>query len=256
MLIALLAASAFIFALATTRFLTRLVRFELPRAPLAEGAMALGTALLLGAAVLGFDPAEHQTGGALSILFLAVAASGTAMVILRWGDFPLVGPVTSSLVGVVALALALRTAFPEQSPPGPMRLVTILHISATMVGFLLFTPAFVLGNLYLAQSWRLKTKQPSSTRLPPLVTLETTAWRLLTVGFVLYTLGIVGGWLSSSATHPALRPAHIVAATSWLIYAVAILRRYTSGWSGTRAAVALLAGFVTTSGAVLLYVMR
>jgi ABC-type uncharacterized transport system permease subunit len=255
MLLALLAASALIFAVATVRFLLRLVRYEVPRAAFAEGAMALGTAVLLGAAVLGVD-ATSNAGGALPILFIAVAASGTALVIQRWGDSPLIGPVTSSLVGTIALALALRLAFPEASPDGPMRVITILHIAATMVGFLLFTPAFVLGNLYLAQSWRLKTKQPSSTRIPPLVTLETTAWRLLTVGFVLYTLGIVGGTLSSSVSQPILRPAHIVAGTSWLIYAVSIFRRYSSGWSGTRAAVALLVGFITTSGAVLLYVLR
>jgi ABC-type uncharacterized transport system permease subunit len=174
----------------------------------------------------------------------------------RWGDVPRLGPVTSALVGMLALALLLHAGLPTTTPIGPIRTITILHITATLVGYLLFVPAFVLSNLYLGQAWRLKTKQPSSTRLPPLVTLETTAWRLLTVGFVLYTLGIVGGWLSSEAGIRELRPQHVIAASSWLVYAVALARRYASNWSGTRAALALHAGFILTSGAVLLYVLR
>lgn len=256
MVLALLGLAAAAYALATGLFLNRLVRYEVARSRSAEAVMAVATAMLLGAAVLGFDPASARAGAMLAVLFFGVAASGTALVILRWGDFPLLGPVTAALVGMVALAMLLHAAFPTVAPAAPVTTITILHVAATLVGYLLFVPAFVLANLYLGQSWRLKTKQPTSTRLPPLVTLEMTAWRLLTVGFVLYTLGIVGGWLSTSSTSPELRPQHVVAAVSWLVYAVALGVRFTSGWRGSRAAVALLAGFVTTSGAVLLYVLR
>jgi len=257
MVVGLLIASALAYFFATALFLNRLVRGEVTRRTRGEGAMVIGTALLLAAAVAGFDPSAgpHSSSG-LAILFIACAASGIALVMLRWADFPLLGPVTSALVGVVALVMALHALFPAPAPTGPVRVVTILHISATMIGYLLFVPAFVLGNLYLGQSWRLRTKQPSSTRLPPIVTLEATAWRLLSVGFVLYTLGIVGGWLSSETVHQAVRPQHVIAAISWLIYAVSLVRRYASGWRGARAAIALLAGFVVTSGAVLLYVLR
>jgi len=257
MVLALLGAAALLYALATGLFTTRLLRFEIGRSPFAEGAMACATAVLTGAALLAFHPSEnavHASG--LAVLFIAVAASVTALVVLRWGQFPLLGPVTSAMVGTVALALALQAAFPPMDARGPVTAVTVLHISATLIGYLLFAPAFVLGNLYIGQSWRLKTKQPSSTRLPPLGTLESTAWRLLTVGFVLYTLGIVGGWISTESTHQAVRPRHVMAALAWFIYAVALVRRFSSGWRGVRAAVALLAGFVVTSGAVLLYVLR
>lgn len=258
MVLALLGAAALLYALATGLFTSRLLRFEVGRSPLAEGAMACATALLMGSALLAFDPGQaaavHSSG--LAVLFIAVAASVTALVVLRWGQFPLLGPVTSAMVGTVALAMALHAAFPATGARGPVSAVTVLHIAATLVGYLLFAPAFVLGNLYIGQSWRLKTKQPSSTRLPPLGTLEATAWRLLTVGFVLYTLGIVGGWLSTESAHQAIRPQHVMAALAWLIYAVALVRRYASGWRGVRPAVALLAGFVVTSGAVLLYVLR
>lgn len=256
MFLVLLLASTAGFALATGLFLLRLIRSEIGRSPAAEGVMAVATALLLGAALVGFDrldPNHHSAP--LAVLFAAVAASTTALVVERWGDFPLLGPVTAALVASVALALALHDMFPNPVATGPVRPVTIIHVAATMVGFLLFVPAFALSTLYVAQSWRIKTKQSSNPRLPSLVTLETTSWRLLTVGFVLYTLGIVGGALSQEG--PLVpRPQHVLASISWLIYAVALWRRYTGGWSGVRAAVTLLAGFVWTSGAVLLYVLR
>ncbi len=248
----LLGLAAVVFGVASALFTARLLRYEVERSPFAEGAMAVATALALSGAILGFDPPL----AGLPVLFLAVAASVCALMVQRWGQFPLVGPVTAALVGTVALVMAIHEAVPNQPPTGAIGLVTILHISATLVGYLLFVPAFVLGNLYIAQSWRLKTKQPSSTRLPPLATLETSAWRLLTVGFVLYTLGIVGGWVSTEAAHQTLRPQHVFAGLSWLVYAVALARRYFGGWGGVRAAVTLLAGFVVTSGAVLLYVLR
>ena len=267
MVLALLGAAALAFALATGLFTTRLVRYEVGRSPFAEGAMAVATALLLGAAVVGIGGSGTSMGGGghLAVLLIAVAASATSLVLMRWGAqdpaagraaFPMLGPVTSAMVGMVALALLLHGAFPPGARGGPMSGVTMLHIAATLVGYLLFAPAFVLGNLYIGQSWRLKTKQLSSAKLPPLVTLETSAWRLLTVGFVLYTLGIVGGYVSSESGHESVRPQHVVAALAWLVYATALVRRYASGWRGVRAAVALLAGFVITSGAVLLYVLR
>lgn len=252
MILLVLGAASLLFGVATALFTTRLVRFELQRSTVAEGAMVIATALMLVAAVIGFE-SVHASG--LAVLFIGAVAAVTALVLLRIGQMPLLGPVTSALAGMVCLALALHLGWPDRPPPGVVGPVTILHVTATLVGYLLFAPAFVLGNLYVAQSWRLKTKQLQPTRLPPLATLEQSAWRLLTLGFVLYTLGIVGGWLSSG-TNGAVRPQHVVAAISWLVYAVALGRRYLSGWGGVRAAVTLLAGFVVTSGAVLLYMLR
>ncbi|MCC6619934.1 MAG: cytochrome c biogenesis protein CcsA [Deltaproteobacteria bacterium] len=257
MFVALLIASSLAFVVATGLFLVRLLRVEVARSAAAEGVMAVATALLLGAALVGFELLGGPHGAApLALLFVAVAASTTSLVVQRWGDFPLLGPITAALVAMVALALALHALFPPPTGPHVLRTVTILHIASTLIGYLLFVPAFALASLYVAQSWRIKTKQSSNPRLPSLVTLETSAWRLLTLGFVLYTLGIVGGALSQEGSGAGVRPPHVLAAISWIIYAVAIVRRHLHGWSGVRSAVTLLAGFVWTSGAVLLYMMR
>ena len=52
------------------------------------------------------------------------------------------------------------------------------------------------------------------------------------------------------------QPQHLLASLSWTIYAFAIYRRWRSGWRGRRAALALMAAFVVTFGAVLMYMMR
>lgn len=219
--------------------------------------MAIGTAMLLGALISGFGYGGEGEGGSLVMLFVTLAAAGGVLLALHMGDFPLVGPVSSAFIGMVALALALHALFPLPRMGGPLPLLAVLHITATFVGYLLFAPAFVLANLYVAQSWRLKTKQDPNPRLPSLMTLEKSAWRLLAIGFVLFSLGILGGTLTSAGGHGfVLRPQHVVAGLGWLIYGVALWRRFRSGWSGVRSAITLIAGFVVTTGAVLLYVLR
>jgi ABC-type uncharacterized transport system permease subunit len=257
MFIAILMLAAVAFFAATSLFLNRFVRFQRARSRAGLGAMAIGTALLLGALISGFGHGGEGEGGPLVMLFVTLAAAGGVLLALHMGDFPLVGPVSSAFIGMVALALGLHASFPLPRAPGPLPLLAVLHITATFVGYLLFAPAFVLANLYVAQSWRLKTKQDPNPRLPSLMTLEKSAWRLLAIGFVLFSLGILGGSLTRAGGHDfTLRPQHVVAAIGWLIYAVALWRRFRSGWSGVRSAITLIAGFVVTTGAVLLYVLR
>lgn len=257
MFIAILMAAAGAFFLATALFLSRIVRFQRARSESAMGAMVVGTALLLAALIAGFGRDQEIHGGAPVMLFVVLAISGAVLLTLHWGDYPLVGPVSSAFIGMVALALGLHALFPPPAAAGPLPVLAILHIAATFVGYLLFAPAFVLANLFIAQSWRLKTKQEANRRLPSLVTLERTAWRLLALGFVLFSLGIVGGVMTRPAGRAFdLRPQHVISAIGWLVYALALWRRYRFGWSGVRSAIALIAGFVVTTGAVLLYVLR
>ncbi len=252
----LLLASAAFFT-ATGLFLTRFVRFERARSRSAQGAMVFGTALLLAALLSAFGDATAVHPGATALLFATVAAAAGVLLTLHWGDFPLVGPVSAAFIATIALALGLHAVFPPTPITGPLPIIAVLHIAATFVGYLLLAPAFVLANLYVAQAWRLKTKQEVNRRLPSLMTLERSAWRLLALGFVLFSLGILGGALTRPGGRAfELRPQHLLAAAGWAIYAVALWRRFRSGWSGVRSAITLIAGFVVTTGAVLLYVLR
>ncbi len=254
----LFAAAAFL--VATALFLTRLLRFERAPSRAAHGAMAVGTALLLGALLAGFGLLGEASGGPLVLLFVTLAASGGALLAPSWGDSPLLGPVSAGFIGVVALALALHALSPSPATRGPLPAVAVLHIAATLVGYLLLAPAFVFALLYAGQAFRLKTKQGPNPRLPSLMTLEGRAWRLLTIGFALLTAGIAGGVVTGASREASaaglLRPQHVMAAIGWGIYAVALGRRALHGSGGVRSASALIVGFVVTTGAVMLYVLR
>lgn len=236
----------------------RLVRFDLAEPRLGHVFMGAATATIavaVGMALSGVDAPIRP--GALVLMSVAFALGAVGLVAQVSWKSALVGPVLAPIIGVVCVALALHIGLREPPlSPESVRAVTILHVSLTIVGFLLFIPAFVLSILYVGQVYRLKTKQAVTGRLPSLVTLERSAWRLLYVGYPIYTAGILIGfvWQDTGEFHVHAR--QIFAVLSWLIYGFAIWRRTRTGWRGARAAVTLMTAFTVTLGAVLLYTLR
>ncbi len=156
------------------------------------------------------------------------------------------------------LALAVKASRGDlPSGSGSLGAVTVVHIGATLLGFMLFVPAYVLSVLFLDQEYHLKNKTPGP-KLPSLLRLEQLSWRLVHVGFPIFSVGILLGvvWQELRGASSALRPEHLLAAGGWLVYAVVLALRLKTGWRGRRAALALMAAFVMTLSAALLYVMR
>lgn len=259
MFVPLLVAAVVGLSAATVIYVARLVRFDVAPPRAGHTAMGVGTLCLAGAAVSGLL-ADGGVGGyaaPLVVLLVAVAICAVGLVAQVYWDSPVAGPVVAPLVAVVSCALLFKIelADPALATEG-LRAVTILHISATLVGFMLFIPAYVLSALFVGQVYRLKTKQLSSARLPSLMTLEQSGWRLLYIGFPIFTVGILLGVVWQDSVMSGLRPRHVFAALSWCIYAFAIYRRLATGWRGARAAVTLMVAFTVTVGAVLLYTLR
>jgi ABC-type uncharacterized transport system permease subunit len=192
------------------------------------------------------------------VLVLATAAaSGMAFLFRLDRGQPLMGTVLYPLSAAVMLAsYASAMGMSGQDTAATVSAFTALHIGATLLGFLMLVPAYVLSVLFLDQEHRLKAKRPGGTRRPSLLTLEKNAWRLLYAGFPLLTAGIVLGIVWQGSERMTLRPQHVLAAASWCVYAFAIYRRVRTGWRGPRAALSLMTAFVGTLGAVLMYAMR
>lgn len=168
------------------------------------------------------------------------------------------GPVVASLLMAVAFAVAvkaMRGSLPS-SDAADLGAVTLIHIGSTLLGFLLYAPAFVFAVLFLHQQDRIKRKQLGGG-FGSLLGLERHAWRLLALGFPLYSIGILLGFVwQESQQASEVRPEHVVSALSWCIYAMITYRHFRSGWRGKPAAIANIGAFSSTLGAVLLYVMR
>jgi HemX protein len=71
------------------------------------------------------------------------------------------------------------------------------HTSFSMVACGAFALACIAGVMFLVQERQLKTRQPSSMffRLPPITALSVANSRLLSLGFTLFTVGLVAGFL-------------------------------------------------------------
>lgn len=82
--------------------------------------------------------------------------------------------------------------------------------------------------------------------MPPLLTLETLLFRILTLGFVLLTLTLLSGVLFSEVLfHRPLQVNHksVFAFVSWVIFAALLTGRWLYGWRGRRALRWTVAGF-------------
>lgn len=257
----LLGPAAAAFAVAAVLFVGWLLRYQ--QSARRGGAMATvaGTVLMVAAIALELSSSAAPTLGQGPRVMLIVVGGVCLLFLLTRlrSDMPLAGPVIAPLAAAATFALAVKSGQGlVHAPTGPsLGAVTILHIGATLLGFMCFLPAYVLSVLFLDQEYRLRTKKTPLSSLPSLLKMEQLAWRLVYVGFPLFSVGILLGlvWSERSATLE-IKPQHLLAATAWAIYGYATARHLKTGWRGRRAALTLMAGFVVTLAAVLLYTMR
>lgn len=124
----------------------------------------------------------------------------------------------------------------------------LIHILLILLGEAIFTVAFVSGILYIFQENRIKSKNLGSLlrKFPSLTTLDKINHKCLLVGFPLLTLGIALGFLlavkiwGDSWVWGWKETFSIV---TWILYAILLHGRLSSGWKGRKAAVGAVLGF-------------
>lgn len=88
---------------------------------------------------------------------------------------------------------------------------------------------------------------PVMRALPPLLTMESALFRMISVGFVLLTLTLLSGMIFSEELFAApLTVTHktVFAIISWLIFAALLIGRHFYGWRGRTAVRWTIAGFI------------
>ena len=90
--------------------------------------------------------------------------------------------------------------------------------------------------------------------MPALETLDTLGHRLVLWGFPFYTVALLLGTAEAMRSEAAgLQLRYVLAAISWVIYAVVLQARLTAGWQGKRAAILTVSGLVMAFSVVGLY---
>jgi ABC-type uncharacterized transport system permease subunit len=161
----------------------------------------------------------------------------------------------------VLLTVYASPSAPVENLPGIIRIISPVHIGASIMGFLCFLGAFFISVIYVIQEYRLKRKkiiQGKYSWLPSLVRLDTIVFKMITVGFVLFSIGILLGtvWsLFGNGSH-LFQPQHLFSIFAWLIYGFLIYMRIHKGIQGEKCAVLTIAAFLMTLVVVLIYLLR
>jgi ABC-type uncharacterized transport system permease subunit len=244
--------AAALYAVATAGYV---VYFARPRHVLAArfGAWLLGFAFVVHLVAIGlackeFGGLEWFTlrGG---FVMLAGLLAGAYLLVQRFYHLPSVGAFVSPMV----LLVLAPTLFGEGGNPGVTPVATprgplTFHIVTALLGVALFGFAAMVALMYLLQEREVKGKRFGAlfSRLPPLQSLDTLAQRLVRLGFVVFTVALLGGSLMAHQVWKGAwwsDPQQLRSVIIWLLYGAMVQLRH-AGWHGARYARLTMVGFV------------
>ncbi|MEW5772667.1 MAG: cytochrome c biogenesis protein CcsA [Thermodesulfobacteriota bacterium] len=150
------------------------------------------------------------------------------------------------LLYLASLAFTSKVALPK-ALAGPF---LALHIGSLFVSIALLAMAFGAGVIFIHLERKIKTKEKLSgfsKDLPSLTAFDTANQWAVMVGFPLFTLGLVSGFVWGHFTWGKAitwDPKEVVSAAIWVLYAYLFHQRLTAGWRGRKAAKLAILVFV------------
>ncbi|MCL2340543.1 MAG: c-type cytochrome biogenesis protein CcsB [Proteobacteria bacterium] len=159
-----------------------------------------------------------------------------------------------AFVSPLVFALMLIAAFSSRGmmplPPALQSWWLPVHAVITLFanGFLALS---CIGSImYLLQEREIKQKRFGLfyTRLPSLETLDKLNHHCLSLGFPLFTLGLITGSLWAKQAWGAYwqwDPKETWSLITWFLYAAAVHQRFTVGWRGRRVAILSIVAFLS-----------
>ncbi len=123
-----------------------------------------------------------------------------------------------------------------------------VHTSLAVLGDAAFAFSFIVSVMYIIQERQLKHKHLGAIfhRLPPLDVMDTLGYRSLSIGWPLFTLGMITGsiWAESAwGSYWSWDPKETWSLIVWIVYLV-LLHLRTIGWRGRKMAYFSMAGFL------------
>lgn len=123
-----------------------------------------------------------------------------------------------------------------------------IHLTLVISSCVVFTISFVTGVAFLMQENQLKARRLTSfvRKLPSLETMDSVHYKVLTVGFLLLSLGMIAGAILSKdivGRFFSADPHEVGALVTWTLYAVFLNVRARAGWRGRKAIILSILGF-------------
>ena len=145
-------------------------------------------------------------------------------------------------------------------PESEVRFWLTMHRTLSIIGYAAFSIAFAAGIMYLIQEHQVKSKKLGIMyfRMPSLEVLDDLNFKVITIGFPLFTLGFMTGSIWNTKMDQAFfswdlaktMPMVIV----WLIYGLVFFGRMTTGLRGKKAAQFAILGFFAVIGTFFLHI--
>lgn len=211
--------------------------------------MGLGlTALALHAAVL------YQSLVSAAGLNLGLFNAGSlvawiiAAIVIALAAFRALANLALIIFPVAAIAVGLELVFsssrviPEQTPQG-----LDLHVALSLLAYSILAIAALQAVVLAVADYQLRHKRPLKVMraLPPLATMETLMFQLISVGVALLSLGLITGFIFVEdlfAQHLVHKTA--LSLLAWLTFVLLLWGRHYRGWRGRTAIRYTLIGFV------------
>lgn len=228
----------------------RAAAFALAAAIVAHTGFLIGDYFTTGRPLLGDI---HQT---LAILSLLTAIGFLAS--MRNRRLRTLGAFVTPIILLIFLGAGLKLSV-GSVPRQVESFLLPLHIGVNVLGIVAFALAFAVAAAYLIQERLLRARKISGVfqRLPALDVLDSMGLRLVTIGFPLFTLGVITGSVWSARMGGlSFSTGQGFAVLAWACFAVVLIARLASGWRGRRAAIGTMLGFLCAMAALLGYVLR
>ncbi len=202
---------------------------------------------------LGVPPMAGRTGAVSTFVWmLAIAYLSIEVSTDERGMGVFVTPLLVALQGLVA-----HGEMPRDVPAFFGVPFVALHVGSLLFAYASFALACVIGITYVLLFRELKRKAPGVffQRLPSLQVLDRMNMRAVWIGWLLLTVGLVGGalWLRSASVqyvddprlpHMTLAdPKILMAVVTWLVYGAQLASRRWAGLTARRAAWLSAVGF-------------
>jgi cytochrome c-type biogenesis protein CcsB len=189
---------------------------------------------------IGYAPLSNMYE---SMVFFASAIVGFHLLFERIYRTRMLGPFIMPL-GFFAVGIAVLTLSPDIKPLIPALQSDWLsyHVVACFTGYASFALSFGVSVLYLAK----KTAENSNSLFPNRKTLEDMNYKAITVGFLLFTVGIITGaiWAHYAwGSYWSWDPKETRSMITWIVYAILLHTRYKGRMAGRKMAYISVVGF-------------